>query len=351
MAACDVSVVVSTYNRAERLPAALDALLGQATSLRYEVIVVDNNSTDATSAVLDALTRRTAGRLRAVFEPRQGLSHGRNTGILRAKAPVIAFSDDDVRVDETWLANLHRALVDHPEVDYVGGKVLPHWLAPPPPWLTTAHWSPLALQDYGNEPLMSGAERAVCLVGASLAFRRRVFERVGLFTPALGRIKDGIGSTEDHEMQLRVWRAGMRGLYVPQVLSFADVTPDRLDKAYHRRWHLGHGRHCAKMRLRELVPADLGPLSEPNDIVTLFGAPAFVYAELFRTAGLWAHSLWRRGDPLFYVHQLRHVWGYLAESYAMFSSDRRRRVLPEVAAFVRAYARKKRNRELRPSRA
>jgi glucosyl-dolichyl phosphate glucuronosyltransferase len=341
MQTCDVSIVVSTYNRADRLPAALDALLSQRTTVPYEVVVVDNNSTDSTAAVLARLVKRSRGRLRYAFEGRQGLSYGRNTGIALSRAPIIAFTDDDVRVAPDWIDRLHKTFASHPEIDYVGGRVLPNWLASPPRWLTEAHWSPLALQDYGEQPLVSGRERAVCLVGANLAFRRRVFERVGVFAPSLGRIKDGLGSTEDHDMQLRIWRAGMRGLYAPQVVATADVTPDRFEKAYHRRWHRGHGEHCARMRLREFVPADMGPLSEPSDLVTLFGAPAFVYAELVRTARLWVRAVWRREDSLFYAHQFRHLRGYLRASYAMFSGVRHRGVLAEVGAFLRAYARKK----------
>jgi glucosyl-dolichyl phosphate glucuronosyltransferase len=231
MQRCDISVVVSTYNRADRLPAALDAVLDQDTAIPYEVIVVDNNSTDGTAAVLASYSERFRGRLRSAFEPRQGLSYGRNAGILLSRSPIVAFSDDDVRVAPNWIAQLCRAFDEHADIAYVGGRVLPEWLEPPPRWLTTAHWSPLALQDYGDEPLRSGRERAVCLVGANLAFRRRVFDRVGLFTPSLGRVKDGIGSTEDHEMQLRVWGSGMHGLYAPSVVAVADVTPDRLRKA------------------------------------------------------------------------------------------------------------------------
>jgi glycosyltransferase involved in cell wall biosynthesis len=346
---CDVSVVLSTYNRADRLPLALEALLSQVGDIPYEVIVVDNNSSDATADVVAKIAKTVSqadGRLRYAFEPRQGLSYGRNTGIALARAPIIALSDDDVRVAADWVQQLKRTFDDHPEIDYVGGRVLPHWLELPPPWLTQAHWAPLALQDYGSEPLVSGRERAVCLVGASLAFRRRVFDVVGLFTAALGRVKDGIGSTEDHDMQLRAWRAGMRGLYAPGLLAVADVTPDRLAKAYHRRWHRGHGRHCAMMRLRELVPADLGPMSEPIDIVKLFGSPAFVYADLLRSGCSWLRALCHRGDARFYAHQFHHVWSYLRTRQKIFATESRRSIPAELVRFTRAYARKRRHGEL-----
>ena len=191
-------------------------------------------------------------------------------------------------------------------------------------------------------------DRAICLVGASLAFRRQVFDAVGPFSPALGRIKDGIGSTEDHDMQLRMWRAGMRGLYAPAVLSVADVTPDRMVRDYHRRWHRGHGRHCAQMRLRELVPADLGPMSEPDDIVTLFGSPAFVYADLPRNAYRWMLATFRRQDAFFYANQFRHVWNYIKARHEAFTTSEARSTSAELRLFAGAYFRKWRNRVMAP---
>ena len=337
-----VSVVLSTYNRSDRLGLALDALLSQVGDVEFEVIVVDNNSTDRTADLVADYVAAAGERVRYVFEPRQGLSYARNTGIQTARAPIIAFSDDDVRVATDWIQQVKRTLDQHPDIDYLGGRVLPHWLKPPPRWLTQAHWAPLALQDYGIDPLVSGRERAVCLVGANLAFRRRVFDVVGLFTPALGRVKDGIGSTEDHDMQLRVWRAGMRGVYVSNVVAVADVTADRLLKSYHRRWHRGHGHHCARMRLRELVPADLGPMSEPGDILTLFGAPAFVYGDLVKTAYNWIRALCRRGDSLFYAHQFHHLVSYLNTARIAFATENGASAPAELARFVPSYLRKRR---------
>ena len=103
-------------------------------------------------------------------------------------------------------------------------------------------------------------------------------------------------------------------------VAVADVTPDRLVKSYHRRWHRGHGRHCAAMRLREIVPADMGPMSEPRDIVSLFGSPAFVYADLPRLAALWVRAFVRREDTFFYANKLRHVWSYLRTRWALHSA-------------------------------
>src|SRR5438128_1394037 len=88
---CRVSVVLCTYNRAVRLKAALDALLAQDTSLDYEVIVVDNNSSDDTASMVREVVGRRDDCVRYVFEGRQGLSHARNRGIDEARADIIAF--------------------------------------------------------------------------------------------------------------------------------------------------------------------------------------------------------------------------------------------------------------------
>src|SRR5437762_36395 len=153
---CALSVVLCTYNRARQLQPALDALVAQAGDIPYEVLVVDNNSSDATRAVIESFVDRSGGRVRYAFEGAQGLSNARNRGIDLSRAPFVAFCDDDVRVAPDWVSQMIRAFEAHPGIDYLGGRVLPRWSQTPPRWLTTAHWSPLALQDYGPDPFVSG---------------------------------------------------------------------------------------------------------------------------------------------------------------------------------------------------
>ena len=125
----DVSVVICTYNRCDLLPPALESVVEQsAAGVGYEVIVVDNNSTDGTRRVVEAMiARRGHANLRYVFEGEQGLSHARNAGVRAARARVVAFTDDDVRAAPDWVASIKRAFDEHPEAAYVGGKVLPLW--------------------------------------------------------------------------------------------------------------------------------------------------------------------------------------------------------------------------------
>jgi len=111
----DVSVVMSSYNRADVLPGALASLLQQqAPGVRYEIVVVDNDSTDSTRAVVESFIARGGQDLRYLFEPRQGVAYGRNTGIRASRAPIIACTDDDVTVAPDWIATVKRTPDEDP---------------------------------------------------------------------------------------------------------------------------------------------------------------------------------------------------------------------------------------------
>jgi len=140
-ASIDVSVVIPTYNRGSQLRPLLDALLQQDTrGITYEVLVVDNNSRDNTASVVEAarLSDR-SGLIRYYFEPRQGVSNARNTGIAHARAPILAFIDDDVVPARDWVYSMKRAFDEYPAADCIGGRVLPVWSRPRPSWREISH--------------------------------------------------------------------------------------------------------------------------------------------------------------------------------------------------------------------
>jgi glucosyl-dolichyl phosphate glucuronosyltransferase len=336
---------MSTYNGAAVLPEALDSIVNQAASdLSYEVIVVDNNSNDDTRTVIESYAAR-HHCIRYVFEPRQGVSYGRNAGIAQARAPILAFFDDDVFVSPDWLTTIKATMDEHPEAGFVGGKVLPEWQAPRPAWLTDAHWSPLALIDYGPTLLAVNSEQQVCVVSANLAVRRSLFDEVGLFSPDLQRVKDGIGSMEDHELLTRFWRAGKQGLYVPGLIAHTRVPPARLTKKYHRQWHHGHGMFCAMMRFVEDTDRDgrYTGGSSPKDAVTLFGVPAYLYRQIADEGRKWMlASLRRRPDLSFmYENNVRFLVSYIRTRYRDEKARRPRSAVVEVGAFANSLLRKK----------
>jgi glycosyltransferase involved in cell wall biosynthesis len=342
----DVSVVISTYNGAACLPGALDSVLNQdADDLSYEVIVVDNNSRDATRAVIQSFVARGFNQLHYVFEPRQGVSYGRNAGIAVARAPIIAFFDDDVRVATDWVRTIKRSMDEHPEVDFVGGKVLPTWHAPPPAWLTEANWSPLALVDYGPTPFYVTAERQLCLVSANLAVRRSLFDAVGLFAPELQRVKDSIGSMEDHELLTRCWCAGKQGLYLPTLLTNTNVPASRMTKEYHRRWHRGYGVFCAMMRFIEGSDRNgcyIGKYSA-GERLTLFGVPAFLFRQVADELRKWLLASFRRQPALAFKSEnnVRFLVSYSSTRYREERVRTNRSVVAEVGSFAAKLLRKK----------
>ncbi|MDQ3820439.1 MAG: glycosyltransferase [Acidobacteriota bacterium] len=325
----DLSVVISTYNRCDMLPAAIESVLRQETDgVRYELIVVDNNSSDRTREVVESLMARGAGNLRYVFEGRQGLSHARNAGISEARSPLIAFTDDDVRAAPDWVVSIKRAFDSHPEVDFVGGKVLPQWESEPPPWLTRKHWAPLAIVDYGDEPFYVDMEKPLCLVGANLSIRRDLFGRVGLFNPDLQRVKDGVGSMEDHEFLLRAWKAGRRGLYVPGIVMHAEVQTERMKKDYHRRWHTGHGHFYAIMRAEDIERGD----------ARLFDVPAHLYRQALKNWACWLAERLRGNEDLALEceNEVRFFKGFFRQRHREFKAMRPRSTAREVALFAQS---------------
>jgi len=342
----DVTVVISTYNRCDQLRLTLESLLGQQTDgFTWETIVVDNNSTDATPAVVESFIGRGNARFEYVFEPRQGLSFGHNVGIARATAPIIAFTDDDIRPAADWVAKIKRTFDEHPKADFIGGKVLPRWSCPVPAWLTPDHWSPLALVDYGEEAFVVNPGRPNCLVGANLAFRRAVFDRVGLFATGVQLVKNTIGSAEDYEMHMRVWRAGGHGLYVPDIVVTADVQAERTTKAYHRRWYAGHGRRSALMRLKECISPDGTFVPERTQASRLFGVPSFVYVDLFRSARSWLKAALHHDESSAFYHEnrVRHGLYYIRQRYSQHVAERNHSGITELSQFVRMVVRKKVN--------
>jgi glycosyltransferase involved in cell wall biosynthesis len=306
-----VSVILCTWNRAALLEGALEALTAQEEAPPHEVIVVDNKSTDGTREVV----RRFAAshpQVRYAFEPRQGLAHSRNSGFSVAQGDIVVFTDDDVRVDRTWLRSISDACARYPDAACIGGPVLPAWSESAPAWLSERHWSPLGVQHHSDEPFRVDAARPVCLIGANLAFRRHVLERVGAFDPSVQRTGDGVGSTEDHEYHIRLWASGQHGMYEPAMRTVAVITPDRVTKRYHRRWHFGHGRHLARMNPSEMPPGAWNPFGVPSYLLrqafgALFGwTGATLHAEP-STAFERESELWSTAGFI-YERALRQQW-------------------------------------------
>ena len=238
----NITVVLCTYNRYQSLVKALNsaAALILPPSVEWEVVVVDNNSSDQTSEVVADFCRRYPTRFRYVFEPQPGLSTARNTGVREARGDIIAFMDDDLTVEPTWLQNLTAALHDG-EWAGAGGRILPERAFSPPRWLSLEcgyALAPLALLDRGTD----AGQLAEAPFGANMAFRKGMFKKYGGFRTDLGRRPGSLMSNEDTEFGGRLLAAGELLRYEPSAVVYHPVLDHRLQKKYFLAWWFDKSR-------------------------------------------------------------------------------------------------------------
>ncbi len=301
----DLSVIISTFNRARDLDATLASLSSLTTRRVWELIVVDNNSTDGTRAVVDGWVDKFPVPLRYLFEMRQGRSPALNAGITAARGDVIVTTDDDVRVDADWLDRTADGL-HHLGCDYVGGRVLPIWEAPRPAWLPNhggKHWAVIALLDYGDRPIEFGARVPL---GVNMAFRREAFDRAGLFDPDTGRKAGTLLGQEVREWCIRARAAGVRGCYLPEMSVRHIIPASRLTKRYYRRWFYWRGISRARLYARAGLDME-EPERAALDVQTVphvFGVPRYLYRKALASAREWIAALLRRDARRSFDHEL-----------------------------------------------
>jgi glucosyl-dolichyl phosphate glucuronosyltransferase len=306
------SIVIPTYNRASELRQTLASLANLRVSAEWEVIVVDNNSSDDTRGVVEQAAKSFPTELRYFFEPKAGRSAALNTGIRAANGRIIATTDDDVRVEPDWLDQAEQGL-EKQKSDFVGGKVLPIWAGPKPDWISNQggrHWSVIALLDYGPHPVEFGKRYAP--LGVNLAFRSDVFERAGMWDSRIGRKAGTLLGQEVREWCMRARDAGLKGMYVPGMVVHHVIPQDRLNKRYFRRWFYWHG--VSRAMLYQQRKIDMQSPEETSldfsKVRHILGVPRYMYRTLLRSmAGMVRAKLAGEAGQSF-DHEL-WVWFFL----------------------------------------
>ncbi|MDQ7841259.1 MAG: glycosyltransferase [bacterium] len=239
-----VSVIVCTRNRAPSLGRALQSLAAMeiAPGVAWELIVVDNGSKDATREVVEEFAWATGLNVRYAFEAAQGISHARNRGLREARGEIIAFTDDDVQVDRSWLREILAEFTTDPDLALLAGRTL--MLSPEKPELSTRKSLSRTYHAFPCHPRQIGT-------GNNMALRASLPARVGTFDVALGA-GSLAGSGEDTDFNYRAVRSGQKVLYSPLPLVYHDhnrASPDA-----HRRSRLnymrGWGAFLCKQALR-----------------------------------------------------------------------------------------------------
>lgn len=235
------TVAICTWNREALLSRTLERL----TRLRYpagawDVLVVNNASTDDTERVLNDFARRLP--LRRAFEPTPGLSHARNTAVRQATGDYIVWTDDDALVDVDWLSAYGCAVERHPQAAIFGGPVRPCFEGTPPAWLSAA-WHEIsaafATRDLGDEPFkLSDSELPY---GANFVVRAQEQRRFP-YDPELGRSRAGGALGEETAVLRAILTAGGTGWWVPDASVEHWIPKARQTVRYLRSYYTLQGK-------------------------------------------------------------------------------------------------------------
>ncbi len=303
-----VSVVIATRDRCSLLERTLEALARQTwPPERFEIIVSDNHSIDATRDVVERMAARAnAIRVRYLYVPQPGKSHAVNAALQITRGDLIALTDDDVEPAPEWIAALWRA-VEETDADFVAGRIRPLWEIDPPKWISPTVYGALAVPDNGDKRLAISADgsMAVMPIGANMAVRATTMARLGGLRTDLGKLAGSLRTGEDHEFFLRMLRAGCRGVYEPTAIVGHVVPEDRLVRRYCRRWLFQNGADVARIdRVHTHVPF-------------LLKVPRHLWRALIEDVGMGARAAVSGDEAGRFAAVVRMLWfaGYLREAW------------------------------------
>lgn len=292
----DFSVIICTYNRATNLPECLSRLAEQknVTDLKWEVLLVDNNSTDATRQTIETLAQALPITIRYTFEPQQGLNYARNRGANESLGKYFCYVDDDIHVSCRWLKALYDSLRSN-DADAVGGRIHLDAAIKLPAWITPDMYGFLGYQDLGDAPFqMDGVKNYP--FGGNMAFNRRVINSIGLFNPKLGRKGSGQkrgelfkGAETDYFHRLAATNA--RIFYQPEAIVYHQILPFQLKQRYFRLIHYNAGYQKA---FHDSARYDR----------QLSGIPLFIFPQFARSVWRYFSKLVTKGPNLAFRQQM-----------------------------------------------
>jgi glucosyl-dolichyl phosphate glucuronosyltransferase len=299
------SIVIPTFNRAGELRGTLASLAAIRCADAWEVIVVDNNCTDDTPAVVRGAAVTFPVALKYVFEKLPGRCAAMNAGIAQAGGTILVTVDDDVRVAPDYLDQVGAAFASL-KCDYIGGRVHPLWQGKRPSWLPkhrTRHWAVIALLDQGMQPF---EWTNVLPLGCNMAFTRHAFEVTGPWNNDVGRKAGTLLGQEVREWCLRARDHGLRGYYAPNVLVQHVIHASRLNKAYFRRWFYWRGISRAIMYQQHGFDME-NPQARGRDfskIPHVAGMPRYLLKTAVKTAGRMVRETLRRNETSAFEYEL-----------------------------------------------
>lgn len=238
-----LSVIICTYNRDKYIYNVLKSIADNDLATDgYEIVLINNNSTDNT----DAECRRFAMdyseiNFHVFIEKNQGLSYARNRGIKESKGDILVYVDDDATVNKEYLRTYTAFFTSHPEAMAAGGPIQPVYETEAPSWMS--HYTKNLITGYlyyGNDvkEFTNGRYPG----GGNAAYRKEVFDRIGLFNVELGRKGNSLAGAEEKDIFDKMGGLGMRFFYLPDAILYHIIQPVKLTKDYFDRLTLAIGQ-------------------------------------------------------------------------------------------------------------
>lgn len=240
-----ISIVICTYNRDRFIRAALESLIKQELNKAfYEVLVIDNRSTDQTARIVqEVIAQNPDTVIRYFYEENKGLSHARNRGYREAGSEIITYIDDDAEATPEFAASLLQFFEHHPEAVGAGGKVLPKYPdGEEPVWMSHYLYGFVAGQDHGDQ-LRKYDRQMKYPAGCNMSYRKAALEKAGGFNTDLQFRSD------DKAINFRVRQFSQDIWYVPAAVVYHNIDAERLHPDNFRKLYLKTGNE-EKIRVR-----------------------------------------------------------------------------------------------------
>ncbi len=235
-------ILICTHNRADLLERVLTSINAAARpQMPVQILVAANACSDDTATRMLAYQAQQARNdwlpLRLIEVPTPGKSHALNRAIPEIHTELIAFVDDDHRVDVNYLTAIEEAAKTWPNAGLYCGRILPDWEGTEPTWVHDEgpyriYPLPVPRYEQGDVPKTISAEEGPIPGGGNLVIRRHVFELAGQFSTELGPQGHNLGGGEDSEFVLRAMSRNVSCQYVPEIVQHHYVDIDRLRLGY-----------------------------------------------------------------------------------------------------------------------
>ena len=238
-----ISIIICSYNRANYIGAALDALYLQSSGLEnFEAIIVDNNSTDGTPEVFATWrTHHPEGSFYYTTETKQGASFARNTGAEIAKFDWLCFIDDDAIAHKDFVQNIIRHINDQPFVHGFGGRIIPRYIPTEPKWMS--YYVSSMVGNFNYAPVACAFKNGKYPLESNMIVSKKIFEQIGGFNTQLpgvvGTVRIG---GEGKDLFYKIMDLGHTIYYDPSIIVEHVVETKKLTKEYMYRVASGMGR-------------------------------------------------------------------------------------------------------------